>query len=145
MSLRTLAGVLLTVVIITGAIFLGIGAYNAGVTQGLIESGQVTAPGPYVGGPYVGGWGYGYGGGPGFGLFGFLATIFFIFLVIGLVRAAFGRKRSWGGGGWGGPRGWERWDRHEHGPWEARAREIHDEWHRTGGRPTSTDPDQPAS
>ena len=126
MSGRAFAGILLTLVIVVGGIFLGIGAYNAGVTQGLIESGQVTATGPYVGGPYIGGWGYGYG--PGFGFFGFLATLFFIFIVFALIRAAFGRGRGWGGPG--GPGGWDRYGR---GRWEDRAREIHDEWHRTGG------------
>jgi hypothetical protein len=142
MSGRTLAGILLTIVIVVGGVFLGIGAYNAGVTQGLIDSGQVTTPGPYVGGPYIGGWGYGWGGGPGFGFFGFLATLFFIFLVFALVRAAFGGRR-----GWGGPGGWDRWDRAGRGPWEGRAREIHEEWHRNAerGGGGSTEPDRPAS
>jgi hypothetical protein len=125
MNGRTVASILLAVVIITGGVFLGIGAYNAGVTQGLIDSGQIGSPGPYIGGPY--GWGYGMG--PGFGFFGFLATLFFIFIVIALVRAAFGFGRG-GRGPWGGPGGW---DRHGRGAWDERARQIHDEWHRTGG------------
>jgi hypothetical protein len=135
MNGRTFAWVLLAVVIITGGVFLGIGAYNAGVTQGLIESGQISSPGPYIGGPYAG-LGHGYGYGPGFGFFGFLATLFFIFIVIALVRAAFGWGRGYGPGRgrWGGPGGW---DRAGHGPWDDRAREIHDEWHRAhGGSPS---------
>ena len=126
MNGRTFAGVLLAILVVVGGIFLGVTAYNAGVTQGLIESGQVVSPGPYVGGPY-GAWGYGWGHGPGFGFFGFLATLFFIFIVIGLFRAAFGRGR---GRGWGGPGGPGGWDRGRGGPWEGRMREIHDEWHR---------------
>lgn len=134
MNGRTIARVILALVLITGAVFLGIGAYNAGVTQGLVQSGQVVvSPGAYVGapyvGPYVGGWGYGYG--HGFSFFGFLGTLFFIFLLFGLLRAAFGRGRGWGPGGpgrWGGPGGW---DRHDPRGWEGRAREIHDDWHRT--------------
>jgi hypothetical protein len=128
MNGRTIAQVILALVLITGVVFLGIGAYNAGVTQGLVQSGQVVvAPGayvgPYVGGPYVGGWGH------GFSFFGFLGTLFFILLLFGLLRAVFGRGRGWGGGhgGWGGPGGPGRYP----GPWEDRAREIHDEWHRS--------------
>jgi hypothetical protein len=127
MNGRTFAGVLLAIIVVVGGIFLGVSAYNAGVTQGLVESGQVVATGPYVGGPYLG-WGYGWGHGPGFGFFGFLATLFFIFILIGLIRAAFGNRRGWGGPG--------RWDHHE-GGWEQRARERHDAWHRReGDRPS---------
>jgi hypothetical protein len=128
MNGRTIARVLLALVIIGGVALLGVGAYNAGVTQGLLSSGQVVGtPGAYPGGPYVGGWGYGWGPGPGFGFFGFLGTLFFIFLIFALLRAAFGRGRGWGGGGWGGPGS----GRYGRGPWEDRAREIHDEWHRS--------------
>src|SRR5258705_13927139 len=100
------ARVVLTLAIIAGATFLGISVYNAGVTQGLVESGQIgVAPGAYPVGPYIGGWGYGWG--HGFSFFGFLGTLFFLFLLIGLLRAAFGRGRHWGGrGGWGGPGRW---------------------------------------
>ena len=133
MNGRTIARALLALVLIAGVVGIGIGAYNAGVSQGLVASGHVVAaPDGYVGGPYAGGYGYGWGwGGPGFGFFGFLGFLLFFFLLIGLVRAAFGRGRGWGRReGWGGPG-------HEHGswrgsPWESRAREIHDEWHRTG-------------
>ena len=75
----------------------------------------------------------------GFGFFGFLGTLFFIFLVIALLRAVFGGGRGgWGrrgwGGGWGGPGG-----RYGHDAWSDRAREFHDELHRTGGE-TPKDP-----
>ena len=130
MNGRSVARVVLVLVIITGVAFLGIGAYNAGVSQGMLQSGQVVvAPGGYPVGPYVGGWGYGWGPGFGSGFFGFLGTLFFIFLLFALIRAAFGHGRSWGGrGGWGGP-GDPRMRDH----WEARVREVHDELHRTAG------------
>jgi len=138
MNGRSIARLVLALVIIFGAVFLGVGAYNAGVSQGLAQAGEVVAPGGYPVGPYIGG--YGWGHGFGFGIFGFLGTLFFIFLIFALLRAAFGghRGRYWGGrGGWGGPGGPGSWggpdDPRGRSPWEARAREVHDEWHRTGG------------
>jgi hypothetical protein len=148
MNGRTIARVLLVLILVGGAAVLGIGAYNAGVTQGLIDSGQI-APGGYIGGPYVGapyagGWGYGWGHGIGFGFFGFLGTLLFIFLLIGLFRAAFGRGRGWGPGG---PRGWYGREGHEHpgrDGWDERVRRVHDELHQTGtGGTTPGDPDRP--
>jgi hypothetical protein len=141
MNGRTIARVLLVLILVGGAVALGIGAYNAGLTQGLIDSGQV-APGGYIGGPYVGGWGYGWGHGIGFGFFGFLGTLLFIFLLIGLFRAAFGAGRGWGPGG---PRGWSGREGHEHpgrDAWDERVRRVHDELHRTGAggtEPSDTD------
>src|SRR5204863_9449206 len=94
MNGRTFARILLAIVIIGGAIGIGVTAYNAGVTAGLVQSAQVVvtpggvpvAPVP----PYVGyGWGYGWGG-HGFGFFGFLGGLLFLFLLICLIRAAFG-------------------------------------------------------
>ncbi|MEO6579384.1 MAG: hypothetical protein ABIO99_10875, partial [Candidatus Limnocylindria bacterium] len=94
--------VLLLVAVAIGA---GTAVYNAGVTAGLVEAAQQAAaagdpvtvvPGGYYGwgGPYAHGF-FGFG-------FGFIFWILGIFLVIGLVRGAFGRGR-WGGPG--GPRG----------------------------------------
>lgn len=140
MNGRNIARALLVLVLVGGAAMLGIAAYNAGVTQGLVESGQV-APGGYIGGPYIGGWGYGWGHGLGFGFFGFLGTLLFIFLVVGLLRAAFGHGRGWGPGprGWYGPDG-----RPGRDAWDERVRRVHDELHRTGpGGATPTDPDRP--
>jgi hypothetical protein len=143
MNGRSVARVVLALVIVAGVAFLGVGAYNAGVSQGLAQSGQVVVtPGTYPVGPYIGGWGYGWGHGIGFGFFGFLGTLFFIFLFIGLLRAAFGgSRRGWGGrGGWGGPGGPGRYDH-----WQNRVREVHDELHRTaddgrtGGSRAATD------
>lgn len=131
MNGRTIAGILLTLVLIGGAAAIGISAYNAGVAQGLVSSGQVVVAPGYPVGPYVGGYGYG-GGHGGFGFFGFLGALFFIFLLIGLFRAVLGGGR--GHGGWGGP-GWGPGDRSGRGPWNDRAREFHDELHRKSDQP----------
>ncbi len=132
MNGQTIARILLVVVLVAGAIGLGVTAYDAGVTNGLAQSGQVVvAPGAYPVGPYVG-----YGWGHGFGFFGFFGFLLFFFLFLGLVRAAFGGRRGgWGPGGHRDMRG--EWHRDGRGSaWESRAREIHDEWHRgTADRP----------
>ncbi len=130
MNGRSIARILLAVVLIGGAIGIGVTSYNAGVTAGLVQSGQaVVVPG----GAYVG-YGWGYGHGPGF--FGFLGGLLFLFLLIGLFRAAFGgHRRGWGGPG--GPRGWGGdWRRDA---WEERVKETHDALHReTSGGPGKT-------
>jgi hypothetical protein len=138
MSGRTFAAILLVIVLGIGAAALGLTAYNAGVSAGLaqnvVDSGAsvVVAPG-YPGGPYVG-----YGWGHGFGFFWFFGAILFFFIVLGLIRAAFGWGRGWGRGygpgGWGPGSG-----RGEHRQeWHDRVREFHDELHRgdaSGGSP----------
>ena len=134
-----MAGVVLALLLVVGAAAIGITAYNAGVTAGLVESGQVVvAPGQSVG-PYVGGYGHG-----GFGFFGFLGTLLFIFLLIALFRAAIGGGRGRGGWGrgWGGP-GWVGPDGRAHGPWDTRIRELHDELHRAGESTSSSPTDAP--
>jgi len=127
MNGRTIARILLAVILIGGAIGIGVTSYNAGVTAGLVQSGQaVVIPGgvPVApGAAYVGyGWGYGHG----FSFFGFLGTLLVIFILIGLLRAAFGGpRRGWGPGGhrgWGGE--WQR------DAWEQRVKETHDALHR---------------
>lgn len=136
MNGRTIARVLLAIVVIGGAVTLGVSAYNAGVTAGLAQTGQVvvTNGGTIVpGGAYIGyGYGWGWGWGHGFGFFGFLGGLLFLFLLIGLIRAAFGGpRRGWGpGNGPGRHGGWG------YG-WEDRAREAHDAWHRD--HPAGTD------
>jgi hypothetical protein len=141
MNGRTIAAVLLVLFLTVGGIFLGVSAYNAGVTAGLAQnlaeggSDVVVTPG-YATAPYVG-WGYGWGH-PGFGFFGFLFFLFFLFLIFGLIRATFGWGRGWGRGGWGpggwGPGGPGRYDyRGGSEAWNDRVREVHDELHRSGG------------
>jgi hypothetical protein len=141
MSGRTLARVLLVVFLVFGAIGLGATAYNAGVSAGLAHEGTVVvspstgAPAPYAGS----GWGWGFGW--GFPFFGFFGGLFFLFILFGLIRAAFGGwGRGWGRGygrGWSGS-GWP----DERGlTWEDRARETHDAWHRAHpDTPGSTPP-----
>jgi hypothetical protein len=105
--LRVLAALLLV------ALAVGIGAavYNAGVTAGLAEAAQQAASSgdPVTVNPYAYGWGGPYAHGPfswGFGIFGFLFVLLMVFLIVGLVRVAFGGRRHPGGGpgGWGGDR-----------------------------------------
>lgn len=123
---RGLFGAFAMILVIAIVAGIGIGVYNAGVSEGVAEAArvaQVAGDGaavvypPYVGGPY--GYGHGWGGG-GFGFFGILFGILFFFLIIGMIRAAFGWGR-WGGGG-RGPGGWE--SRNE------RIAEMHRELHR---------------
>jgi len=93
---------------ILGAIAVGIGAFQAGLAQGAATAGQAGAAAV----PYASH----YGPGMGFGFFGFLFPLLFIFLIFGLIRAAFGRSPRWGGGDWnGGPRTmFEQWHREAH-------------------------------
>lgn len=116
----------------------GVGIYQAGFVAGAAAEGVTVVP------PFAGyGW-YGPGWGHGFGLFGFLGAVLFVFLLFGLLKALFGRgpRGAWNGG-WGHPsrHGWgHRPDAFRGGPWEDRAREIHEEWHRRHG----SDPDADA-
>jgi hypothetical protein len=87
-------------------------AYQAGVAAGAAATGAAgtaaVAAYPYMWHPFA----------FGFGFFGFLFPLLFIFLIFGLVRAAF-----WGGRGYGygmhrgGPRMFDEWHKeaHEHG------------------------------
>jgi hypothetical protein len=141
MNGRTIARILLAIVLIGGAITLGIGAYNAGVTAGLAQTGQVVvANGGYLapGGAYIG-YGWGFGWGHGFGFFGFLGGLLFLFLLVGLFRAAFGGpRRGWDPGyGPGRRHGWG-------SGWEDRAREAHDAWHREHPE-AANGPDRPTA
>ena len=114
--------VLVLVAVVAG---LGVSAYNAGVAAGVnqavqqaVQNGQPVPVVPYAYGPY---W---HGG--GFGFFGIFFWIIGFFLIIGLLRAAFGMGR-WGGG----------WGRGGHGPgrmggpgaYFGRGEQIAD-WHR---------------
>jgi hypothetical protein len=122
---RGIFGVLAAIVVVAVVAGIGIGVYNAGVSEGVAEAARLAqaageSPAPVVYPPYIGHPGYGYGWGGGFGFFGILFGILFLFLIFGLVRAAFGWGR-WGGGG-RGPGGWE--SRNE------RIAELHRELHK---------------
>ncbi len=130
-----------------GGGFIANTAYQAGLSANVtvLGAGVDAADGTVVAPVVVPGYGYGYGWGgwgPGFGhgfsIFGLLGTLFVLFLLIGLIRA-FGFR---GRGGWGGPGGWggQGGPGASH-PWETRARERHDEWHRTAHDATGDSPD----
>ena len=98
MNGRVFLAILLVLVIVAGAIGLGAYAYNAGIAQGLAQSGKAVAPDGTVPYPYYGPFFF-----PpfGFGFGGILFGCFFLFLIVGLIRAIFWR-RHWG---WYGRRG----------------------------------------
>jgi len=127
MTRRIIFGILIALVLIGGAIGVGVTTYRIGYVQGLEQSGKIefvlppragdgdqVAPdgvGPrgmpwgYYGGPGFyrpygfGGWGW--GGGP-FGFIGCLFPLLFFFLIFGLFRGLFWRPWGWGHrGGWG--------------------------------------------
>lgn len=124
------------------AVGLGGAIFQTGYLAGVAADG--TAP-VVVGPGYGYGWGWGFGG-----LFGFLGFLLFLFIFIAIVRAIVGGGRGgWGRGGWG-PGGWDSDPSQRFGPWEERAREVHDEWHRReasgGSAPSSgTSPTDPPS
>lgn len=111
MNGRSILGIALSVLIVIVLAGVGVGIYNAGVAEGIVEAGRVPA-----GAALPAGYGYGYGwhgAGIGFGFFGLLFPILFILLLVGIARAAFGGGRGRWGGGWGpggpgaGPGGWQ--------------------------------------
>ena len=94
MNGRTVLNLIFGLVVVGILAGVGVGIYNAGIAQGVVEAGRLPA-GAVV--PVAGyGWGF-----HGFGFLGLLFPILFLFLIFGLVRAAFGRGRHWGPG-WGG-------------------------------------------
>ena len=130
-TVRIIAGIVLALVVAG----LAIGAYQMGVATGVAQNASGAAAPAVV--PYYYGW---HPFGFGFGFFGFVGTLLFFILVFALIRAiVFGGRRRWGGPGpgWGGHdyRGWRG------GPWESRARETFEDWHREahGERPASSE------
>jgi hypothetical protein len=98
--------------VIAGAAAIGIGAYNAGVAQGLAESGRVIAA-PPAGTPYVYVWPRPWG----FGFFPFFPIFFFV-LFFFVVRGLLWRGPWRGGWGYGHdrlPPAFEEWHRRAHG------------------------------
>jgi hypothetical protein len=80
---------------------IGLGIYNAGVAQGIVEAGRIPA-----GAAVPIGYGYGYGWGGGFGFLGLLFPIFFVFVIFAIIRGVSGHGRRWGRGWDGGPGGY---------------------------------------
>jgi hypothetical protein len=136
---RIFAAILLIAVLAIGGGLIATSAYQAGLHTAVttVATDGATVVTPVV----VPGYGYGYGwgfGGPGFGFFGFLFGLFFLFLIFGLIRAMFwrgrGYGRGWGPGGYGG---WGKdWgpggpnDPSGTNPWQSRAHQTFDDWHR---------------
>jgi hypothetical protein len=109
--MRGIVGIIVTLAI---ALFIGVGAYELGLQQGLGTTGTAVAPAVYYH-PWF------------FGGFGFLFPLLFLFFIFALMRAAFG---GWGRryGGWGGYG--------HYGPGRERLEEIHRELH--GEKPKDT-------
>jgi hypothetical protein len=131
-----LGRVVLGIALVVGVIALGTGIYQAGFVAGVATEGSVNVA------PAVG---YGFGWHGGFGIFGFLGFFLFLFLLFGIVRALTWRgPRGWGGRGWGpgdGPGHRGDHERGRFGPWEGRAHEAFDVWHRRAHEPE----DRPAT
>jgi hypothetical protein len=113
MGRRVVPTILIGLVLIATIAVIATSVYQAGVARGLAEGANIpqpqtgTVPPPYYWGPY------GYHAPFGFGFFGFLFPLLFIFLIFALLRSAF-----WAGR-WGG-----------HGSWRADIPSRFEEWHR---------------
>jgi hypothetical protein len=138
-------GFLVLAAVVVGGGFIAQTAYQAGLSTAITTAAANAPDGsvvtPVAPGAYPYGYGYGYGFGPGWGhgfsIFGFLGTLLVIFLIVGLLRAAFWR----GPGGWGRHRYWGahggpgRW---EHDPRD-RFHQTFEDWHREAhGESSST-------
>jgi len=143
---RLLALIALVAVLAVG----GVAAYQLGVADGIAQG---VARGADAGTQILVPYGYGWHG--GFGFLGFLATLIFLFLVFGLMRAILfgghagrhGMREGWGRG-WhaAGAHGAGRTGRWGKGPWADEAREHLESWHREahGDPPSPAGTDRPA-
>ena len=133
---RAFATFLLIVVLVVGCGVIATAAYQAGVNNAVTttqNAGTVAAT-PVV----VPAYGYGVGFWHPFGwIFGFFASIFFLFIVFALVRAIFFRGGPGRRGGWGP--GWG-------DGWDTPPRDRFDAWHQQahgnggGNAPTTPSP-----
>ena len=103
---RAIVSFFLSVLFVLVLAGIGVEVYQAGVTQGIVDAGRFPA-GAAV--PVAG-----YAGYHGFNIFGLIFPILFLFIIFGLLRAAFSHGRGWGRGygrgyGWDGD--WNRDDR----------------------------------
>jgi hypothetical protein len=138
MAMRGFFGFLFSLILIGVVVSLGVGVYQAGIAQGIVDAGRYPAAAAVPVAAY--GW-----QGPGF--FGILFGIFFLFLIFGLIRAAFFRGRydgpGWGhhGDGWGP--GWSKGPGSGGGPesWreerDRRIADLHKRLHEEGDGGTS--------
>ena len=104
MNGRAIVSFLFGLIVVGILVGVGVGIYQAGVAQGVVEAARLPEGTvvPVAGYPYGYGWGF-----HGFGFLGLLFPILFLFLIFGLIRAAFGRGRGWGPG-WGGRGYWSK-------------------------------------
>ena len=147
---RVIPAILLIAVLAIGGGIIATTAYQAGlgtaITTATASGGTVVNP--VVVPPYGYGYGYGHPFGFGFGFFGFLGTLLFLFIVFGLIRALLwrggpGRRGGWGGG-WGGPGYGKGPDGGGRSPWEGRAHDTFEDWHRRAhGDAPPPDPNDP--
>ena len=115
--MRGIGSFLLGIVALVLLAGIGVAIYNAGLQQGIAQTVELPGSVPYY--AYGGHWG-------GFGIFGLIFPILFLFLIFGLIRAALGGGRGrWGHPGYGyGPGRWGS------GPWMADRDSRIAEWHR---------------
>lgn len=137
---RILIALLVITAVVVGGGFIASTAYRAGLaanvavvgagTTGAVSGGTTVVAPVVTTGWYGPGWGWG-----GFPFFGFLATLFFLFLLFGMIRFLIGAGR-WGRGGWGpGPGYGPGPGRGSH--WETRAHQTFDDWHRAAHDPNA--------
>jgi hypothetical protein len=115
MNGRFFLRIVLAIVLIAVLVGIGTYVYNAGIAQGMAASGKLVAPDgnampyPYYA-PHYGLF--------GFGLFGLIVPLLFLFLIFGALRGLF----------FGGPRHW----RHDMPPgdWQKHVPPMFEEWHR---------------
>ncbi len=100
MNARVVVSVFVTIVVIAALVGVGVYVFNIGVMQGMAQAGRLPAPStepipaPYLAGPYFfRPWGF------GFGCFGILIPLFFLFVIFALFRGLFfgghWRRRAW--------------------------------------------------
>ena len=127
--MRGFFGFLATLIVVGLLVGVGAGIYQAGIAQGVIDAGRFPAGATVP----VNGYGYGWQGPDLFGLF---FGLLFLFILFGIIRAAFfGGRGGWGRGyghghGWGP--GWDKGDGPSDGPgsWRADRDSRIAEWHR---------------
>ena len=127
--MRAVIGILVVLAVVAGVAGFATYSYNLGVAQGLAQHGGAPAPGPGAGpgGPGAAPYpmyaypaypsGYPFHGPFGFGFFGLLGPILFIFLLFALGRGLFWPGYGYGcgrGGGRGVPPRFEEWHRRAH-------------------------------
>lgn len=135
--MRAIAGLFFTLLFVGVLLAIGGGIYEAGVAQGIIEAGRVPAGAAVA---YGHGWGWGFH--PS-GFFGLLFTLFFLFLLFGIIRAIFGfggRERGWSHKHDGEWRGWDgpgSWREERERRMADMHRRLHEEDRASGGGSTS--------